>query len=432
MLSRRPDQQPPGAKRTQVGGARPPRTTVRMERALTHTLAAASPLDADALRAAEFPHVGPAPYLNAASLGPTPLRTRRAVDAYNRSRVHIHELWSAGAESFDRILERARDAAARLVGADADEIALLPNTSHGINLAAATLPVPAGSRIVVSAWEFPANVYPWMHRAKQAGATLTVVPADALGRPDEDRMVEEVARGDAAVLAVSAVQFATGWRTDLARLGRVCREHGTRFVVDGIQALGQLPVDVREAGIDVLAAGGQKWLCAPFGTGFAYVRRELARELAPAVVGWTAMAACEDYANVVDYRWGLLPDARRFEVATQPMQDVAGLTASLSLFEEVGVERVAAHLAEILEPLAAYVDGREDLERVSDRAPERRSGIFSFRPREAPRLRAVGSALGRAGIVSVPREGAIRLSPHLYNTADEVARVMDVLEGVRP
>jgi selenocysteine lyase/cysteine desulfurase len=395
---------------------------------VTHAPASA-PFDVAALRAAEFPHVGPGPYLNAASLTPTPLRTQRAVDEYNRRRVHIHELWNAGAESFDRILERARDAAARLVGADADEIALVPNTSYGINLAAQILPVPAGSRIVLSAWEFPANVYPWMQRAREAGAELVIVPADALGRPDEDRVMEELDRGGVSVFAVSAVQFATGWRTDLVRLGRFCRERGIRFVVDGIQALGQVPIDVREAEIDVLATGGQKWLCAPFGTGFAYVRRELASSLEPAVVGWTAMESAADYARVVDYRWGYVGDARRFEVATQPMQDVAGLAASIGLLLEVGVERIREHLREILDPLARFVDEREGLERVSDWSPERGSGIFCVRPRD---LDAVSAALQRAGVVCVPREGAVRLSPHLYNTAEEIARVMEVLDGVVP
>jgi cysteine desulfurase / selenocysteine lyase len=380
-----------------------------------------APYDVHALRAAEFPHVGASPYLNAASVGPLPERTRRAVDAYNGHRSRIHELRD---EHFDAVLASCRRAAARLVGADEDEIALLPNTSHGINLAAMALPVPAGMRMVVSENEFPANVYPWMARARRDGVTLTRVPADALGRPDEDRILAELDRGDVAIFALSAVQFATGWHADVPRLGRFCRARGIRFVVDAIQSLGQIPFDVREAEVDVLATGGQKWLLSPFGTGFAYVRRELHESLEPQVAGWTSMQASANYSHCVDYRWEWVPDARRYEVATAAFQDVAGFTTSMELLMEVGIDRIRTHLAALIDPLAAWLAERGTTTVVSDLRPERRSGIFCFRPRD---LRATVRALHAAGIVCVPREGAVRLSPHLYNTHEEMARVIDVL-----
>jgi cysteine desulfurase/selenocysteine lyase len=372
------------------------------------------------VRDREFPSLAGAAYLNAASMAPTPERTRRALDEMNRKRARITE-WTD--EDFAAPLRRARAAAARLVGADPDEIALGPNTSFGINLAAQCLPVPEGSTVVVSDREFPANVYPWMGPA--CPARLEIVPADARGRPDEDRILERLDRGDVSIFALSAVQFATGWRADLPRLGRFCRERGIFFVVDAIQALGQLPVDVREAEVDVLATGAQKWLCAPFGTGFAYVRRELHERMEPHVVGWTSLRASADYAALLDYRWGFVPDARRFEVATPPFQDHAGLAASLELLLEVGPGRIQDHVRGLLEPLVAWLEAHPEVETVSDMSPERRSGIFCFRP---PRAEAAFAALTEAGVTCVLREGAIRLSPHLYNDADDVARVIRVLE----
>lgn len=381
----------------------------------------AAPLDVQALREREFPHVGRKPYLNAASMGPLPERARLAVDGYNLRRSRIHELRG---DDFEPTLARARAAAARLVGASPDEIALMPNTSHGLNLAAQCLPLEPGRRIVVSDLEFPANVYPWAQVAKEGRARVDVVRGDALGRPDPDRLMEELDRGDVGIFALSAVQFATGWLADLPAFGRFCRERGIWFVVDAIQALGCIPVDVRAAEIDVLATGGHKWLCGPFGTGFAYVRRELVPLMEPRVVGWTAMQASADYADCCAYRWELVDDARRFEVATQPFQDVAGFTASLELLLEVGPARIREHVLRILDPLAEWVAGRDEGTMVSAMEPARRSGIFAFRCGDAAQAYA---ALRGAGVQCVVREGSIRLSPHLYNTAEEVAVVMDVL-----
>ena len=394
---------------------------------MTNLATAAAPLDVAALRQREFPGLdGRRPYLNAASLGALPERARRAVDAHNARRATVHLMRGP---DFEPVLERARTAAARLVNASADEIALLPNTSHGLNLAAQCLPVEEGRRILVSNLEFPANVYPWLAQAQLGRARVDVVPADALGRPDEDRLLAEIERGDVGVFALSAVQFATGYAAGLARFGEACRRNRTWFVVDGIQALGCVPLDVRAAGIDLLACGGHKWLCGPTGTGFAYLRRELVERIGPATVGWTAMAASADYADCCRYRWEFVDGARRFEVATQPFQDYAGFAESVELLLETGIERIHAHATALHQPLIDWLAAREDATIVTDLAPARRSGIFSFRI--GGDVRRVYAALHRAEVGCVPREGAIRLSPHLYNTADEVARVIEVLEGTQ-
>jgi cysteine desulfurase/selenocysteine lyase len=376
-----------------------------------------APLDVEALRASEFPFARETCYLNTASVGPIPERTRRAVAAFNDRRARIHEMDDA---ELGAILERSREVAARMIGASADEIALGWNTSFGINLAALSLPVESGSCVVVSEREFPANVYPWMGHDK---VRLELVPTDAVGRPDEDRLLERLDRGDVSVFALSAVQFASGYRADLAKFGRFCRERGIFFVVDGIQALGQVPIDVREMEIDVLATGGHKWLCAPFGTGFAYVRPELLSKLEPRVIGWSSMQACEDYGSLLDYRWGFQPDARKFEVATPAFQDFAGFAASLELLLEVGVEAIETHLREVLSPLVDWLRDHPEVEVISDLNPAHRSGILCFRP---PAAEAVFEALQADGIACVLREGAIRISPHLYSTQGEIERVVQV------
>jgi selenocysteine lyase/cysteine desulfurase len=355
-------------------------------------------------------------------MAPLPERARRAADAYNARRAAVHQMRG---DDFEPTLERARAAAARLVNASADEIALLPNTSYGLNLAAQCLPLEEGRRIVVSANEFPANVYPWVKVAVEGRARVDVVRPDALGRPDEERLLEEIAAGDVGIFALSAVQFATGWNADLAKFGRACRQHGTWFVVDAIQALGCVPIDVRAADVDVLATAGHKWLCAPFGTGFAYVRGELVSQLEPRVVGWTALEASADLSRCVEYRWELVPGARRFEVATQAWQDVAAFAESMELLLETEIERIRDHVLALIDPLAAWLENQEDATIVSPMDAARRSGVFCFGLGDTERAYA---ALHRAGIGCALREGAIRIAPHLYNTAWEMAVVMDVLE----
>lgn len=378
--------------------------------------------DVGRLREEEFPAVGEGIYLNAAAVTPLPERARRAVDLVNQGRSRIHTLSDPDLLAG---LAAARETAARLVGAEAEEIALGGNTSYGINLAALSLPVAPGSTVVASAGEFPTNVYPWMERER---LRLELVPRDALGWPDEARILERLDRGDVSILALSSVQFASGYRADLERFGRVCRERGIFFVVDGIQSLGQIPLDVRAAGIDVLAAGGHKWLCSPFGTGFAYVRRELVERMEPRMVGWTGMQSCADVESLLDYRWDPRVDARRFEVGTLAFQDFAGFTASLDLLMETGLPAIEAHIRALLEPVVDWVDANPEVEAASPADGARRSGIYCFRP---PRVERVHAALGEAGVVCVVREGAIRLSPHLYNTRGEMERVVELLEASR-
>ena len=382
--------------------------------------AAADRFDAAGIRREEFPELSPG-YLNAAAFAPLPLRTRRIVEEVHARRADPRSL--SDPDLVD-MLGRARQAAAGLIGADEEEVALAWNTSFGINLAAQSLPVPEGSTIVVSDREFPANVYPWM---AAPGTRLEIVPADELGRPDEARIFERLQLGDVSVLALSSVQFATGYRADIERFGEFCRERGIFFVVDGIQSVGQVPIDVSRTHVDILAVGGHKWLCGPFGTGFVYVRRPLLERLEPVLVGWTGMTASADIGSLTNYQWGLRSDARRFEVATLPFHDFAGFAASLELLREVGVDRIEEHLRKLLRPVKEWLRGADGVELITPDDERRSAGILAFR---TPANELVAAALKQAGVTSGLREGAIRLAPHFYNVEDDLAPVLEVLNAV--
>jgi len=373
------------------------------------------------LRETEFPWTRERIYLNHASIGPIPQRTQRAIDAVEAKR---RDPGRFDDPELMGILAQARAAVAGFLGADTSEIALAPNTSYGLNVAASVLPLRAGDTVLVSDGEFPANVYPWL-LLQRRGVQVELVPRTVTGWPDEERLLERLLDPRVRAVAVSFVQFSTGYRVDLDRLGRACRGSGTFLVVDAIQGLGHCPLRVDRTPIDLLACGAQKWLLGPWGGGFLYVRRDLVTELAPAFAGWMAFRGTDDFSHLTDYDPTFRSDARRFEMVTLPYQDIAGMTASLGLLSEIGPDRVAEHqrgLRGLLEEAAA--GGRFAIVSPTDR--EHDSGIWCVRPPDAA---AVFARLRAAGVVASLREGSIRLSPHAYNTDDEVARVVDVLEG---
>jgi len=373
-----------------------------------------------ALRATEFPWTADTVYLNNASIGPIPERTRRALDEFTAKRTAPHLLPDRELQAG---LQGARHSVARLIGADPAEVALATNTSHGLNLAARALPLKPGDVVLVSDREFPANVYPWLLLEKQ-GIGVELAPCGAEGWPDEDYLVERLHDPRVRVLAVSFVQFSNGYRADLDRLGAACRANGTFLVVDGIQGVGNSELDVHETPVDILACGGQKWLLSPWGSGFVYVRRELVPALEPAVTGWMAFEGTDDFSRLTDYNPTFRPDARRFEMVTLPYQDFYGMAESLQLLAGIGIADIAQHTRALHEPVLKWAD-ENGVRVVSPRDEAHRSAIVCIAPE---RPAEAYHALKRAHVVCSLREGAIRLAPHCYNTAEEVERVLDVLD----
>jgi selenocysteine lyase/cysteine desulfurase len=375
--------------------------------------------DIDALRKTEFPWTADTIYLNNASVGPLPERTREVLDAFNRRRAAPFLLPDRDLFS---TLTQSRRLAADLIGAQPEEIALTINTGFGLGMAARALPLEPGSIVLASDREFPANVYPWM-LLKDIGVTLELAPTTREGWPDVEYMIQRLADPKVRVLAVSLVQFSNGFTVDLAQLSAATRAQGTYLVVDAIQGVGQMPVDLRKTPVDVLACGAQKWLLSPWGSGFVYVRRELIPTLRPTVTGWMAFEGTEDFTRLTEYNDMLRGDARRFELITLPYQDFAGMNASVGLLLELGVERIAAHLRSLHEPLLVWA--RRNGAQVVSPSGENGCGILCLAP---DNVGASFRALKAARVVCSMREGAIRLSPHCYNTLDEMERVADVLD----
>ena len=376
-------------------------------------------LDVARLRAEEFPWTADTVYLNTASIGPLPERSRRAIEAFDRRRTTPHLLPDIDLQA---VLATGRRLAARLIGADATEIALATNTSYGLNVAAAVLPLERGDIVLTSDREFPANVYPWM-RLQERGVTLELAPTTPEGWPDEAYLLDRIRDPRVRVLAISLVQFSTGYLVDLARLSRETRATDTYLVIDAIQGLGQVPVDVRATPVDILASGGQKWLLSPWGAGFVYVRRELVTALTPKAIGWMAFEGTDDFGRLTRYDDTFRSDARRFEMVTLPFQDIAGMNESLALLLGIGVADIRAHLAAVTAPVRNWAAGRGIP--LTSPTGARASGIVCLAP---PRVAERYAALRASGVIASLREGSIRLSPHCFNTVEELEHTVTLLD----
>ncbi len=374
------------------------------------------------LRAEEFPDASDGIYLNAASFGLLPARTRAVIDRWSHDRASGV---GVDPERFDQALTRARAAAGQLIGEPVEAIALAPNTSYGVNLAAEIVGAGAPGRILLSDGEFPANVLPWK-RLSERGFEVEVVPADSQGLPRFGAMEERLAADPSVrAVAISMVQFGTGVLADLEAWGAKCREREVFLAVDAIQGLGVSPLDGPGAlGVDLLTSGAQKWLLSPWGTGFVYLHPRHLERIHPPFVSWFGFESALDFEKLLDYESPLLPDARRFEPATLPVHDLEAMAASIELLLEVGVDRIRGHVHALHDRVLEWAVDRPGVEVVTPRDAARRAGILSLAFDE---IGEPAAALERAGIAAAVRGGRLRLAPHLYNTADEIDALLAVV-----
>jgi selenocysteine lyase/cysteine desulfurase len=374
--------------------------------------------DLEQLRKTEFPwaSAGEAIYLNSASTGPLPRRTIDAVSKFTEMRGAPHRITH---EMQFGALSRSRGLIARLINASPAEIGLATNTSFGINIAAWSLPLGKGDVVIGSREEFPANVYPWMAAAKQRGFEFR-----KLAEPSQEALLEAIAEPRVKAVAISWVEFASGYRFDLESIGSECRGRGVYFVVDAIQGLGPARLDLQRCHIDVLACGGQKWLVSPWGTGFTYVRRELISELEPGFVSWMGVRNADDFSRLADYDMTWRDDARRFEFITLPFQEFVGLNASLEMMLELGLDNVVAHTNRLVNQLLSWADSRK-VAVLTPHDARHRAGIVAVRFDDSARRSA---NLHQAGVVHSLREGAIRLSPYFFNTPEEIEKALGLLD----
>ena len=351
-------------------------------------------------------------YLNHAAVAPLVLPAARAMqelaeDALIYGSLH-YDRWLAAYEGL-------RVAAARLIHADRSEIALVKNTSEGIATVAMGLDWKPGDRVVAFVEEFPANYYPWK-RLENRGVEVTWLHVDS---PLET--IEQAVRG-ARLLAISFVQFLSGYRAPVHAIGEICNRNSCIYLVDAIQGLGAFPLDVEACHIDALAADGHKWLLGPEGCGILYLRRELQDRVEPVEFGWTNVARYADYAS---RDMTLRSDSGRYECGTLNTIGCFGLKAAIEFLLEVDVERIGPVVQGLGDRIAAGVQAK-GYQVLGTRTPETGAGIVSFR-QPGVDAREVVRKLTAAGISAAPRAGWVRTSPHFYIRPEEIDRMVEEL-----
>lgn len=360
----------------------------------------------------QFPVTRNLVYLNHAGVAPLAKPAADAMQGLAEEACHWGSLhYHKWLETYDGL----RRAAARLIAAEPAEIAIVKNTSEGIAAVAMGLEWRVGDKVVVFAEEFPANYLPWKWLERRG------VQVVELSVTDDLENIERACRG-ARLLALSFVQYLSGYRADIEAIGAICRAHGCLFFLDAIQGLGAFPVDVRRAHVDALAADGHKWLLGPEGCGILYVRKEVQEMISPAELGWTNFANHQDFGN---RDLTLRPDAGRYECGTLNTIGCFGLRAAVEFLLEVGIGRIAKAVQALGDQIAEAVQ-RKGYKVLGTRTPQTGAGIVSFR-KEGLDSRAVVERLRSKNIVVAARQGWIRASPHFYVSPGQIERFVNEL-----
>jgi selenocysteine lyase/cysteine desulfurase len=360
-------------------------------------------------------------YLNCAYQGPLPRVTAAAIEEaleLKRRPYGIRERLIVELPNQVRLL------AAQLIGAEPDEIAIGTGATHGLNLAAAGLPLDGGTEVLLAPGEFPSNLFPWRYHAERRGYAVRFVEIQG-DHPEVDDYARAASRHTRAI-AVALVGYSTGYRMDLPALSRLCKQRGWYLVVDACQAVGSVAFSVADFEPDILATGGYKWLLSPYGTGFTYVRKGLIEELQVPVVNWMGLESAEDFNALSRQTLSFAASARRFDVPeTASFLNLFGLKRSLQYLLDVGVEVVEQHHRLLLDRLTAGLP--EGFRLASDPDPEHRSGIVFLAGKDTEATAAAHRRLREALVHTSLRENRIRVSPNIYNDESDIDRLLERL-----
>lgn len=352
-------------------------------------------------------------YLNHAAVAPL---CRPAAEAMKKLADDALQFGCLHYDQWMAAYEGVRMAAAKLIGAEKSEIAIVKNTSEGIATVAMGLDWKPGDRVVGFEEEFPANYFPWKLLERERGVSVTWLSAT-----DPPDRIDEACRG-ARLLSISYVQYLTGHRAPLSAIGEICRRNQCIFMVDAIQGLGAYPVDVRACGIHALAADGHKWLLGPEGCGLLYVEQALQDRVSPIELGWYNVARYADYAA---HDMTLRPNAGRYECGTLNTIGCFGLRAAIEFLLEVGIDRINPVVTALGDRIAAGVTAK-GYELAQARRPETSAGIVSFR-KQGIESRDIVRRLQTGGVMVAPRGGWVRSSPHFYVSPQDIDRMLELL-----
>jgi len=355
-------------------------------------------------------------YLDHSATSPISTRALAAIDRYLLERSELI------GNNWEQVLEQSltlRQLIGQLINADAGRIAFVPNTNTGVNIVASGLVWQAGDEILMPEMEFPSNVYPYLN-LERFGVKVRTLPAPH-GGLEADTLIRAITPRT-KLLALSFVEFLSGYKHDLKTLGQICKDHGILFIVDGIQGTGVIPMDVREYQIDALANGGHKWLMWSQGFGFLYVSKALQEKLTPAYGGWVGVENPDEF---LQYPQELSRDARRYETGGYSSIGISVAIESLQMFFEIGIENIYEHLKFLI---GILIDGLKEqgYRLFTNEALECRSGIVTFYPCDKSKSLDLFHYFKKHHVMLSLRENMLRISPHIYTTVGDLDRVLEL------
>ncbi len=370
----------------------------------------------------DFPAVQELIYLNAASVAPSPRAVSQMVLAF------YQDLAAHGTANFDdeaetRVYDDLREASARLFSAHPDEVAVFASATEALSSLAWAVAPGVGHNVVSADVEFPSVVYPWMRVCRSTGGEVRLA-AGRDGWIDTDEIVGLIDK-QTAVVCLSHVQYGIGQRLDIPLIARATHAVGALLFVDATQSAGAVPIDVRAWGVDALVTSSYKWLCGPFGAAVLYLRSELLDRIEPGLVGWRSTENPFDLrADRIDWA----RTARRFEFSTLAYGSALGLATAIEYLTGIGIDAIWQHNLSLADRLLEGLDSLGG-QILSPRGPDDRSSIVTVRfpGRDSSTL---AGHLNRRGIVVSPRMGGVRLSPHLFNTEQDIYRGLEDLEAI--
>ena len=357
-------------------------------------------------------------YLNHAAVSPLPTPTIKATEA------QLHDVFENGSMHFRQWLsvkEDERRLLASLLGARPEQVAFMRNTSDSLSTVANGLRWKAGDNIVTFRHEFPSNIYPWLRLRDTHGVEVRMC-GERNGRVDQEELCNLI-DNRTRLVAISQVQFASGFRANIARLAEATRQKDALLVVDVIQGLGVVPTNVEQEGIDVAAGAGHKWLLTPEGVGYLYLSDRARERIEPTLVGWVSVQSPEDYDDF-DQPWNRC--ALAWETGTGPNALIHGLKASLELLASVGTKRISNYLEELTDYLCERLEGLA-YDVVSSRTPEDKSQIVCIKHRHGVSSMELYRRLAEQNIITAPRGDRLRIAPHFYNNHEDIDRLLSAL-----
>jgi selenocysteine lyase/cysteine desulfurase len=371
----------------------------------------------DSIRAL-FPVTERAIYLNHAAVSAPPTPTIAAIKS---QLADVSENGSVNFRKWLAVRESARQLIAGMLGSLPNQVAFMRNTSDALSTVANGLDWQTGDNLVTFRHEFPSNLYPWLRLRDALGLEVRVCE-ERDGRVDVDELIRLI-DARTRIVAISQVQYASGFRADLERIGRAARAYDALLVVDVIQALGVIPIDVEAELVDVAAGACHKWLLTPEGVGLLYLSARARQRIQPTLVGWTSVPNPDDYGN---YEQGWNEGTLAWETGTGPAALIHGLEASLKLLNEVGISAIETHLEKLTDHLCEQLQYTA-YEVVSSRLTREKSQIVCIRNTTGLSSMDLYTHLRKRNIITAPRGDRLRISPHFYNTHEEIDELVKAL-----